>query len=70
MNGLHNGFIAQGKYSQLVYKAISVLEMPSLLYMITDTVITMTYGIPSAKYSDGTHAQGFRCVGLVILHVR
>jgi hypothetical protein len=48
MTGLQNGLITQGRYNQLVYKAISVLEIPILLYMITDTVITTIYGIPSA----------------------
>lgn len=41
-SGLQNGFMTQGKYSQLVYRAISVLDMPSRLYMMTDTAITTT----------------------------
>lgn len=41
-SGLQNGLITHGKYSQLVYKAISVFEIPRRLYMMTDTVITTT----------------------------
>ena len=47
--GLHSGLMTQGRYSQLVYRAMSVLEMPRRLYMTTETLITMTYGMPSAK---------------------
>ena len=42
---------------------MSVLEMPSRLYMMTETLITMTYGIPSAKYKLGTHSHALRRVG-------
>jgi hypothetical protein len=57
-NGLQNGFITQGKYNQLVYKAISVLEIPNRLYIITDMVMTATYGKPCAKYNEGIHDHG------------
>jgi len=40
MNGLHNGLITHGKFSQPVYKATSVLEMPMRLYITNDNVIT------------------------------
>ena len=40
--GLHSGLITQGRYSQLVYRAMSVLEMPRRLYMMTETVMTIT----------------------------
>ena len=40
--GLHSGLITQGRYSQLVYSAMSVFEMPSRLYMMTETDITKT----------------------------
>ena len=33
--------------------------MSRRLYIITETVITKIYGIPSAKYTVGIHAQGF-----------
>src|ERR1041385_2665247 len=45
--GLHSGLITHGRYNQLVYRAISEFEIPMLLYMMTDTVITTTYGRPS-----------------------
>ena len=41
-SGLHSGLMTQGRYSQLVYSAMSVLEMPSRLYITTDMVMTMT----------------------------
>ena len=47
--GAHKGLMTQGKYNQLVYRAISVLEIPSFLYMMTDRVMTTTYGIPWPK---------------------
>ena len=40
--GLHSGLITQGRYNQLVYKAMSVFEIPNRLNMITATVITTT----------------------------
>ena len=40
--GLQRGFMTHGKYNQLVYNAMSVLEMPSLLNMITATVMATT----------------------------
>ena len=36
------GLITQGRYSQLVYRAMSVFEMPRRLYMMTETDITKT----------------------------
>jgi hypothetical protein len=48
-NGLQKGLITHGRYNQLVYRAISVFDSPKRLYMITETVITATYGRPSAK---------------------
>ncbi len=41
-NGLQNGLMTHGKYNQLVYKAISVLDIPMRLYKITEMVITAT----------------------------
>jgi hypothetical protein len=41
-NGLQNGLITHGKYNQLVYKAMSVLDIPMRLYKITEMVITAT----------------------------
>jgi hypothetical protein len=41
--------MTHGRYNQLVYNAISILEIPNLLNMITATVMATTYGIPSAK---------------------
>ena len=32
--------------------------MPNRLYMMTEMVITATYGSPCAKYSVGIHAHG------------
>ncbi len=40
--GLQSGLMTHGRYSQLVYNAMSVFEMPSRLYMTTETVITAT----------------------------
>ena len=48
-NGLQRGLITHGRYRRLVYIAISPLDMPILLNMITDILFTMKYGIPSAK---------------------
>ena len=48
-SGDHKGLITHGRYSQLVYSAMSVFETPSRLYMTTETDITKTYGSPSAK---------------------
>ena len=42
IKGLQNGLITQGRYNQLVYRAMSVLEIPSFLYIITEMVITAT----------------------------
>jgi hypothetical protein len=42
MIGLHKGLITHGRYSQLVYRAMSVLLMPMFLYMTTLSVITTT----------------------------
>lgn len=38
--------------------ATSPFDMPIFLNMMTDTVFTRTYGMPSAKYNVGTHAHG------------
>ena len=48
-NGLHKGFITHGRYSKLVYIAISPLGIPILVNIMTDMLLTMKYGIPSAK---------------------
>ena len=37
---------------------MSVLDSPRRLYMMSEMVITATYGRPSAKYRVGTQAQG------------
>ena len=42
IKGLQKGLITHGKYNQLVYKAISVLDIPKRLYMITEIVMTAT----------------------------
>lgn len=39
---------------------MSVFEMPNRLYITTDTVMTITYGTPSAKYNEGIQIQGER----------
>ncbi len=44
---------------------MSVFDMPRRLYIISDIVITATYGMPSAKYNEGTHAQGLRCCFII-----
>jgi len=43
---------------------MSVFEMPIRLYIMTEIVITATYGNPSAKYKDGIQLQGddFFCI--------
>jgi hypothetical protein len=38
--GLQNGFITQGRYSQLVYSAMEALSIPILLYKMTDITLT------------------------------
>src|ERR1019366_7635168 len=45
---------------------MSVFEMPSRLYSTTDIVITMTYGMPCAKYRLGTHSHALRDLFSVI----
>ena len=57
-NGLQRGLMTHGRYRRLVYIAISPLDMPMLLNMITDMLFTMKYGIPSAKYRVGIHFHG------------
>ena len=57
-SGDHSGLMTQGRYSQLVYSAMSVLETSRFLYITTDSVITTTYGMPCAKYSVGTQRHG------------
>ena len=57
-NGLQRGLMTHGRYRRLVYIAISPLDMPMLLNMITDILFTMKYGIPSAKYRVGIHFHG------------
>src|SRR4051794_20245033 len=57
--GDQSGLITQGRYSQLVYSAMSVFEIPLTLYMTTDSVSTTKYGTAWPKYSDGTHSHGF-----------
>ena len=57
-NGLQRGLMTHGRYRRLVYIAISPLDMPILLNMITDILFTMKYGIPSAKYRVGIHFHG------------
>jgi hypothetical protein len=47
--GLHRGFITHGKYNMLVYRASIPFGMPMFLNMTTDMLLTMKYGIPSAK---------------------
>ena len=42
----------------LVYRASIPFGMPMFLNMTTDMLLTMKYGMPSAKYSVGTHRHG------------
>ncbi len=42
INGLHTGFMTHGRYSHPVYNAMSVLDIPKRLYIITESVITAT----------------------------
>ena len=65
-NGDHSGLITHGRYSNPVYMAISPFPMPSFLNMITEITFTMKYGIPSAKYSVGTHSHGDRFMSLFL----
>ena len=37
---------------------MSVFDIPRFLYMMTDSVLTATYGSPSATYRVGIHAIG------------
>ena len=62
INGLHNGFITQGKYNKLVYKPISSLLIPRFLYINTETDIIITYGKPEAKFKTGIQYQGLLSV--------
>ena len=58
MSGDQSGFITQGKYNPLVYSAMSVLESSKFLYMMAESVITTTYGMPCEKYKVGIQPQG------------
>ena len=49
MNGLHNGFIIHGRFSQPVYNANSVSVSPICIYITAATAVTSTLGSPSAK---------------------
>ena len=66
--GLQRGFTTHGRYNRLVYRASIPLGMPIFLNMTTDILLTMKYGIPSAKYSVGTHHHGplFICIFLSV----
>ena len=57
--GLQKGLITQGRYRSEVYHAMLPLSIPIFLNMMTDMVLTIKYGRPSAKYSVGTHIHGF-----------
>ena len=48
-NGLQRGLITHGRYSKLVYIAMSPLDIPMFVNMMTDMLLTIKYGIPSAK---------------------
>ena len=48
-NGLQTGFITQGRYRSPVNIATSPFDIPIFLNIMTDTVLTRTYGVPSAK---------------------
>ena len=46
-------------------KVISASECPRSLNIVAATQEIMTYGIPSAKYPDGTQDQGLRVLSLI-----
>ena len=56
--GLQSPFRNQGKYNKVVKKAIWPLGTPIFVNIITEMLFTRKYGIPSAKYREGTHHQG------------
>ena len=58
--GLQKGLMSQGRYSRLVYRAISAFPIPIRLNRITEMLLITKYGIPSAKYREGTQSQGER----------
>ena len=57
-NGLQSGLTTQGNAISEVNKAISLLGTPSCANSVTLILVTKKYGIPSAKYSVGTHTHG------------
>lgn len=67
-NGLHRNFIVQGNIMTDVHKAIWLSSIPSPLNMSTQTIFSITNGIPIAKYALGTHVSGecFCCLVPVI----
>ena len=67
--GLHRGFMTQGRYRRLVYMDISTFDIPILLNMIMDMLLTMKYGIPSAKYKVGTHHHALAVCRLMSISV-
>ena len=65
-NGLQRGLITHGRYRREVYIAISPLDIPIFVNIITEMVFTIKYGMPSAKYSVGIQPHGFMLVLLML----
>ena len=66
INGLHKGFMTQGKYNKLVYNPMSSLLTPRFLYIKTETEMMMTYGKPEAKFNKGIQYQGLLSVFILV----
>lgn len=67
-NGLQSGLTTQGKAISEVNKAISLFGTPSCAKSVMLMLVTKKYGIPSAKYSVGTHTNGD--IFLILLRTR
>ena len=59
--------MAHGMFNSPVNIATSPLDIPIFFNIMTDMVLTMKYGIPSAKYNVGTHAHALRVLPFILL---
>ena len=67
--GPHKPFKNHGKYNNVVKNDMSPLATPILVNIITEMLFTTKYGTPSAKYSVGTHHQGFFCFISLMINI-
>ena len=68
-SGLHSGLSVHGRYNRLVNSAISPFGTPIFVNIVTEMLLTMKYGMPSAKYNVGIHHQGDLPVTLPVMEI-